>query len=177
MKWTRSTLDQVLEGPVGPSPLAGAELSADRVYRYALARRWSVGPYALFICLNPSTADEQLDDPTVRRCIGFAKSWGGYGAVCIANLFAYRATDPREMKVAVDPEGEENMAWLDALSERAGITVAAWGAHGGFMDQGKRVASRLRNPHALALTKDGQPRHPLYLKKTLTPFEWPETAR
>jgi hypothetical protein len=78
-----------------------ATISPCRMFRYALWRRWGSGPYAMFIGLNPSTADEQNDDPTIRRCIGFAQSWG-YDALCMANLFAYRATKPTDMKNAAN---------------------------------------------------------------------------
>ena len=89
-----------------------AVFSPCRTYRYALSRVWAADkPYALFIGLNPSTADETLDDPTIRRCIDFAKRWG-YGGLVMANLFAYRATNPSEMKAATDPVGVANDEWL-----------------------------------------------------------------
>lgn len=98
--------------------------SEDRAFRYTLWREWDVDSltgcaddlphghqFAQFIGLNPSTADETRDDPTIRRCIGFAKLWG-YGALCMTNLFAFRATKPRDMRQAADPIGPENMALL-----------------------------------------------------------------
>ena len=88
-----------------------------RRYRYALTRIWDeTGPYAMFICLNPSTADEIQDDPTVRRCINFAKSWG-FAGVCMTNIFAYRATQPADMMAAADPVAPENDMWLKKLAE------------------------------------------------------------
>ena len=86
----------------------------------------------MFVGLNPSTADEIKDDPTSRKCMRFAQSWG-YGGIILANLFAYRATDPRELKGVSDPVGPENDHWLNRLADEAGIVIAAWGIHGGFM--------------------------------------------
>jgi hypothetical protein len=105
----------------------GAKFSGCRAYRYALWRTWDISkPYALFIGLNPSTADEVEDDPTLRRCIDFSKSWG-YGGVYMANLFAYCATQPEVMKKAVAPIGPENDAWITQLASTAGVVIAAWG--------------------------------------------------
>lgn len=82
-----------------------AAFSRSRIYRYELWRRWADGGrYVNFICLNPSTADEHKDDPTVRKCVKFARTWG-YGAMCITNLFAYRATDRSVIKKVADPVG------------------------------------------------------------------------
>ena len=102
---------------------SGAELSEDqdRKYRYALWRIWDENkPYVLFIGLNPSTADETKDDPTVRRCIGFTQSWKKYGGVYLANLFAYRATNPRELEVVADPIGPGNDECVDRYRVRRG---------------------------------------------------------
>ncbi|MGH2543551.1 MAG: DUF1643 domain-containing protein, partial [Ardenticatenaceae bacterium] len=147
----------------------GAIFSPCRRYRYALWRVWDVArPLALFVCLNPSTADGQMDDPTVRRCVGFARTWG-YGGVSVANLFAFRAIHPADLKVSPDPVGPDNDAWLTALAGRADIVVAAWGNHGTFMNRSRTVFALISNPQCLALTRQGQPAHPLYLKKTLIP--------
>ena len=140
-----------------------------RTYRYVLWREWIGGDgYAMFVGLNPSTADETLDDPTIRRCIGFAKAWG-YAGVCMTNLFAYRATKPEDMKAAADPVGSENDAHLLALGGEAGVIVAAGGANGTHKGRDAEVCRLLPTLHHLALTKDGHPGHPLYLPKTLTP--------
>ncbi|MBK8133391.1 MAG: DUF1643 domain-containing protein [Gammaproteobacteria bacterium] len=140
-----------------------------RTYRYALWREWIGGEgYAMFVGLNPSTADETQDDPTIRRCIAFAKGWG-YAGLCMTNLFAFRATDPKDMKAAADPVGPENDAHLLALANEAGVIVAAWGVHGTYGGRHNAVREMLPALHCLALTKDGHPRHPLYLRKTLTP--------
>jgi hypothetical protein len=149
-----------------------ATLSPCRTYRYALWRRWGRGPYAMFIGLNPSTADETNDDPTIRQCIGFARSWG-YEALCMTNLFAYRATQPADMKKDVEPVGTYNDHTLLSLAREAGVVVAAWGAHGTWLKRDEHVRFLLgRKLHYLRLTKDGHPGHPLYLPASLRPVEW-----
>ena len=160
--------------PFGKGP-TGAAFSLDRVYRYGLWRRWG-SPDAgavLFVGLNPSTADETVDDPTIRRCVGFARSWG-YGALYMANIFAFRATDPDDMKRAPDPIGPDNDSWLAFLATEAHLAVAAWGVHGEFLNRGARVA-RLLSPGLMCLgrSKGGFPRHPLYLAASTEcqPFE------
>lgn len=146
-----------------------AVFSPCRHYRYEWWSRWSAGPYCLFIGLNPSTADEHQDDPTVKRCIDFAKRWG-YGAVCMVNLFAWRATDPEEMKKQSDPVGPDNDTTLARLAKDAGIVIAAWGTQGAHRGRGREVLSMLPGLHALSLNQDGSPGHPLYLKAELKPF-------
>ncbi|WP_276968362.1 DUF1643 domain-containing protein, partial [Metallibacterium scheffleri] len=119
--------------------------------------------------LNPSTADETQDDPTIRRCVGFAKAWG-YQALCMVNLFAFRATRPDDMLAAADPVGPDNDAHLRALSGEAGVIVAAWGALGTHRGRDVEVCALLPALHCLTLTKGGQPGHPLYLPRRLTPI-------
>jgi hypothetical protein len=148
-----------------------ATFSPCRRYRYDLWRRWSDndGPYAMFIGLNPSTADETKDDPTVRRCINFAKSWG-YSALCMTNIFAFRATDPQKMKVEPFPIGGiENDNTLRAHSESAGIVIAAWGVHGTHLERDQEVMQLVPTLHCLGITKAGHPRHPLYIKADTQP--------
>ena len=112
-----------------------AQFSACRKYRYALWRNWDGSkPYAMIIGLNPSTADENENDPTITRCINFAKSWG-YGSVCVTNLFAYCATVPSDLKASNDPIGTENDAWLYKLGKEAAIIVAAWGNDGSYLNR------------------------------------------
>ena len=152
-----------------------ATLSHCRTYRYSLTREWGDGFSVLFICLNPSTADETLDDPTIRRCISFAREWGG-GRLHMANLFAFRATDPRDMKNASDPIGPENDKHLLALAHDSALTIAAWGVHGTFGGRHNAVRRILPRLHYLRLTKDGHPGHPLYLPKTLKPVAWKQDA-
>jgi hypothetical protein len=143
-----------------------------RAYRYSLWREWSGGNgYAMFVGLNPSTADEDQDDPTIRRCIAFAKSWG-YSGLCMTNLFAFRATDPKDMKKADEPIGIDNNKHLITLANNAGIIIAAWGANGSYKARNEEVRSLLPVLHCLKLTKDGHPGHPLYLPRTLTPIEF-----
>lgn len=144
--------------------------SPDRKYRYTLWREWNIynSTYAMFIGLNPSTADEIEDDPTIRRCIGFAKAWG-YGALCMTNAFAFRATDPAVMKSDPLPIGPDNNKWLRRLSKDAGIIIAAWGVHGSFLDRDKAILKLLPELDCLGVTKDGHPKHPLYLPKTAKP--------
>lgn len=152
--------------------LCYAEFSEDRIYRYFLRRTWEVSkPFAMFIGLNPSTADECTDDPTIRRCIGFAKSWG-YGGLCMANLFAYRATRPKLMKATQNPIGDENDTWLKGLSKNAGVVVAAWGNDGQYMDRSKTVKEMIPCLHYLKLNKSGEPAHPLYQKGDLVPITY-----
>ena len=147
-----------------------AKLSECRQYRYALWRTWDDSkPYAMFVGLNPSTADETDDDPTIRCCIVFAKDWG-YGGLCMANLFAYRATDPSNMFSAQDPIGPQNDVWLERLAKDAGIVVAAWGNHGGHLGRSKIVSALIPNLQCLKVNKSGEPAHPLYQPSTAKPI-------
>lgn len=150
-----------------------AELSPDRLYRYALWRRWGDSSkeefrYVMFVGLNPSTADEVEDDPTIRRCIGFARAWG-YDGLCMANLFAFRTKDTGKLLAQADPVGPGNDSALLRLSESAAIVVAAWGTLGGHLGRDKAVRKLLPSLHCLRLTKEGHPWHPLYVPKKLTP--------
>ncbi len=143
-----------------------------RNYRYVLWREWdTVSPaYAMFVGLNPSTADERSDDPTIRRCVGYAKQWG-YGALCMTNLFAYRATDPKVMKAHPSPVGRDNDQWLKKAAKDAAIVVAAWGVEGEHLHRDHAVIRLLGNElTCLGLTKRGQPAHPLYLTKNRKPI-------
>lgn len=153
----------------------GAVFSANRKYRFELWRRWSSGPFCMFLCLNPSTADETLNDPTVTRCINFAKAWG-FGAFVMTNIFAFRATDPRVMKAEADPIGFGNDDTINRLARKAGIVVAGWGVHGAHLDRGLDVAAMLPPGmlKCLGYTKDGDPRHPLYLRADSRPLPFPK---
>lgn len=122
----------------------------------------------MIIGLNPSTADEVEDDPTLIRCINFAKSWG-YGGVCMTNLFAYRATDPNDMKAAADPVGASNNRWLTRLAKEAGIVVAAWGNDGSYLNRASQIKNKIPNLYCLKMNKSGEPAHPLYLRAELKP--------
>jgi hypothetical protein len=156
-----------------------AECSAalvDGPYRYTLERVWDdARPPVLFVCLNPSTADASSDDQTVRRMRRFARDWG-HGGLLVGNLFAYRATDPRELREVEDPIGPANEEALWGMAGRAGRVVAAWGSD--WMVRGAwppRLADQLREwatseVVCLGHTRDGHPRHPLRLAAD-TPLE------
>lgn len=122
----------------------------------------------MFIGLNPSTADEANDDPTIRRCMGFAKAWG-FSAICMTNLFAFRATKPQVMKQVHDPVGKDNDGHLRKLSENASLVVAAWGARGAHLGRDRAVCSMIGAMVCLGVTKDGHPRHPLYVRADIEP--------
>ena len=132
--------------------------------------------YVQFIGLNPSTADETVDDPTIRRCIGYCRSWG-YSELCMTNIFPFRATDPKDMLAHDEPieMAIENAKWIEMVAEKAAIIVCAWGANGSHKTRQNKVIKHLRDVrkftlHHLGLNNDGSPKHPLYLKKTLTPI-------
>jgi hypothetical protein len=146
-----------------------AILSKGRKYRYVLSRIWDNSKEKIvFIGLNPSTADETIDDPTIRKCITYAKKWG-YGGFYMLNLFAYRATEPGNMKMANDPVGEENDYYLDEYINKVNIAICCWGNHGQFKSRSKQVLSKYNNLYFLKLNKTGEPAHPLYLSNSLIP--------
>lgn len=151
---------------------SSAIFSPCRRYRYDLIRTWygmfTKESHAVFIGLNPSTADETQDDPTVRRCIRYAKAWGHSG-MHMLNIFAYRATDPKDMLMQDDPTGPSNDDVIRMICglPSTSVVIAAWGIHGSHMDRGRQVASMLQNLRCLRMTKDGHPAHPLYLPKNL----------
>ena len=160
--------------------LAGALMGAARFgsankYRYWLSR--SIGPdgrRALFVMLNPSTANAEKNDPTIRRCIGFAKAWG-YGRLGVVNLFALRSTSPRNLKLDPDPVGPENDREIDDAVRSSELVVCAWGNHGRLNGRGHRVEALIRSittPHVLGLTKQGHPQHPLYIPSDRQPSLW-----
>jgi len=149
--------------------------SPGRAYRYTLrhdAPGMSMvdlfdGKRVMWIGLNPSTADENQLDPTLRRIRGFTASWG-YCEFVMTNLFAFRATDPREMRLAADPVGPMNDHWLADTANGADLIVAAWGALGTYRNRANDVRRLLeaRPMFCLGLTHNGQPRHPLYVKRS-----------
>jgi len=149
-----------------------ATFSPCRRYRYVLRRVWdNQQPLVMFVGLNPSTADEHVDDPTIRRCIGFAKRWG-YGSLVMANLFAYRSTDPSLLPLVSDPVGPRNDWWLSRLNRNVNLVVVAWGTNGTLFDRERHVLRLLPTAHCLGLTKNGQPKHPLYLPTETTPLHF-----
>ena len=144
-----------------------ATFSSCRTYRYSLSRIWDKKKkFVLFIGLNPSTADEKVDDPTIRRCVNYAKNWG-YGGFLMVNLFAYRTTLPSKRKKVKYPIGKNNDKYIVKLSKKADITIAAWGNNGKLYSRDKQVLSLVPNLMCLKINKSGQPAHPLYLKKGL----------
>ncbi len=122
----------------------------------------------MFIGLNPSTADEYEDDPTVRRCIGFAKRWG-FGQLILTNLFACKSKDPRALREVEDPVGPSNDEWLIHSRERADRVIAAWGNGGRFNNRDEMVLDAFPGVYCLSETKLGAPRHPLYLSYAIPP--------
>jgi hypothetical protein len=163
-----------------------AVISWDGKYRYHLQRTIGQGggKPATFIMLNPSTADAEVDDATIRKCVGFCQHWG-CGELRVVNLFAVRTTDPADMKFADDPVGPDNHEWLRHAVDvtvnpfdRAmrGPLICAWGVHGAFMGQDEIVLdwiAMLCEPMCLGVTRDGQPKHSLYVTYSakLRPFK------
>ena len=153
-----------------------AEFSSDRRYRYLLRRRVGESDrQVLFVMLNPSKADEERNDPTIRRCIGFAREWG-FGNLEVVNLFALMSTNPEVLLKTENPIGPDNDATIGAALEVADTVVLAWGNHAlAHKERAVAVAEMARDvtrPYCLGLTLRGAPRHPLRLSKgtLLTPF-------
>lgn len=149
----------------------GATFSRDERYRYTLRRAWGSGPFVAFIGLNPSTADATEDDPTIRRCVRFARDWG-YDGLVMLNLFAYRATDPKALLTAEDPVGPGNDQVLAAICEQAALIVEAWGCFRLGIERARTDEVRYalgRDSCVLGRTKDGHPRHPLYMPAAARP--------
>lgn len=148
----------------------GATFSPCRTWRYELRRTWGSAPALVMLMLNPSTADETKNDPTVERCERRARG-GGFGGLIVLNIFAFRATDPADMKAAADPIGPENDDYLTAHFIRAnaigGTVCAAWGVHGSHLNRAARVLEMARHLDVdlmcLKQTKEGHPGHPLYI--------------
>lgn len=154
----------------------GATFSLCGAFRYELWRNSIFGAgTCVFIGLNPSTADADKDDPTIRRCINFAHGWG-FERLMMLNLFAFRATDPAVMMAHPSPVGGDNDEFLRSRAQAANLVVAAWGVHGHWQGRGGRVRAMLAREgvklHHLGLTRCGQPKHPLYLKGTTRPEPW-----
>ncbi len=145
-------------------------------YRYALTRVWAgKGSKVLFVMLNPSTATEVQNDPTVERCERRARALG-FGAFRVCNIFAWRATDPREMRRQSDPVGPENDATITEGCHWADEIVCAWGTHGEHMNRGEDVERLMRGTGLplkhLGLSKAGHPKHPLYIGYRVQPETW-----
>ncbi|NBD30165.1 MAG: DUF1643 domain-containing protein [Alphaproteobacteria bacterium] len=159
----------------GDAPSTAIYSDCER-YRYALTRIWDpAGDKALFIMLNPSTATEVQNDPTVERCERRARALG-FGAFRVTNIFAWRDTDPRKMRAAPDPVGPENDTAIREGAQWADRVICAWGSHGAHLERGPAVEALLRDTGAplfhLGLTKHGHPKHPLYISYTQVPEAW-----
>lgn len=153
----------------------------ERTHRYSIKRIWDLSKKkVVFICFNPSTADEYDDDQTFGRCIDFAKRWdsGSYGSVEVVNLFAYRTKDPSILKKSLDPIGEENDMYISAAVKNADLVIAAWGEHGFFKRRDREVLSRVKKElkpiYCLGVLKCKQPKHPSRARKNIIPFHYDE---
>jgi hypothetical protein len=155
----------------------GAEFSQCKNYRYTLWRQWEEGPTCVFCMLNPSTADEVTNDPSVERCERRARQWG-YSRLVVVNLFAWRATNPEDMKASSDPVGFENDRLILEIADKASLFVCAWGNHGSYLERSAYVTNMLRSQgvslHYLMMTSSGEPQHPLYLPYDMSPTLWTE---
>jgi hypothetical protein len=153
--------------------ISGATFSDCEKYRYKLWRIWGKGNLVNFVMLNPSTADEVANDPTIERCLHRAKEWG-YAGLIVTNLFAFRATDPEAMKEAEDPIGLSNNRALCEAAEKSAIIVCAWGSHGLFKNRHEDVLQLLqrrfrRKKRTLRMNPGGVPAHLLRLPYSLKP--------
>jgi hypothetical protein len=155
--------------------------ATDQTYRYALSRDWDDRPPIVFIMLNPSAADAFADDPTIRRCIRFARQWQA-GGLLVLNLFGLRATDPRALRQHPDPVGPDNDQVIrEELRGCLGVVVCAWGVHGTLHGRDRQMLALLDGlgvtPLCLGTTKAGQPRHPLYVASSTPSVEYQTPAR
>jgi hypothetical protein len=161
----------IFEDQVAPYLESSADIEGQ--YRYRLGRAWGdPAERVCWIMLNPSTADAEVNDPTIRRCIALSRSWG-FGALVVVNLFALRATDPRALRTHGAPIGPRNDEAILDETARAGQVIAAWGTHGWVLGRHGHIRKTLaRHLFHLGLTKGGFPRHPLYLRGDVKPERW-----
>ncbi|HPG94993.1 MAG TPA: DUF1643 domain-containing protein [Dokdonella sp.] len=153
---------------------SSAVLSDCGHYRYSLTRRVNSNrhTWCVFVMLNPSTADATADDPTIRACTEFARRWE-CGWLQVVNLFAWRATDPRELDAVTDPIGPLNLQHMEDAVRNGDIVVFAWGANGGAIGRSAGISlGRRFVAHHLGRNKDGSPRHPLYVKRSTPLTLW-----
>ena len=155
---------------------SGAYFSPDGVYRYTLRRDFLTGSGTVaFVLLNPSTADATENDPTVTRCVNYAMSWG-YSALYVLNIFALRSTDPKALYAHPDPVGPENDDSFRAVLPLCKEVVCGWGNHGTMHNRNLDVIALIKDaglqPMALRVTQDGNPQHPLYLRRDLKPIRY-----
>jgi hypothetical protein len=165
-------LEPMFELTSDPPMIRSALVSRCGNYRYMLKRIWDRrAPQSMvnFVLLNPSTADGEVDDPTVRRCIGFARRWG-FGGIIITNLFGLRSTDPAALRIAPDPIGPRNDESIADAVGCAALTVAAWGIHGHLLGRDRAVLALVRGLEPaieyFGATRCGAPLHPLYLRSS-----------
>lgn len=146
---------------------------ASGLYRYRLWRAWGAGPTAAFVMLNPSAADAERDDPTIRRCMGLAQAWG-YGRLEVVNLFAYRSPSPKALRRVSDPVGPDNDRHLRSVLADAPLVVVAWGNDGALLGRDRAALETLAAArlYCLGVTLRGQPRHPLYVRGDTLPRIW-----
>ncbi len=152
--------------------------SADRRHRYTLIHRWDdlltpdSGKGIAWICLNPSTADENQLDPTLRRIRGFSDSWG-YTHFVMLNLFGWRDTSPAGMKAVPDPVGPDNDHWISHWAARVDRVMCGWGEHGSHLERDRHVLDLLKpyrhKTYALVRNASGRPKHPLYVAADIKP--------
>lgn len=152
-----------------------AILDKTRKYRYVLSRQWGANNKNLvnFVLLNPSTADENKDDQTIRRCINLTKSWG-YDGFYVTNLFAFRTRHLKILLSSADPIGEENDKYIREIAKKSKIVVIAWGTHGNFLHRDEvvlKLITSIKAPYYLEKTKYGHPKHPLTIKRTAKPIK------
>lgn len=154
---------------------SGAIFSDCTKFRYRLWRKWDNGPTVSFLMLNPSTADENRNDPTIERCHRRAVAMG-FGALDVINIFSFRATDPKDLKKAKDPIGPDTNAVILQSARDADMTVCGWGSHGNHLGRDQEIRQLLKDnelaAHYLTLTSKGQPGHPLYIPYAKTPVFW-----
>ncbi|MCH7535085.1 MAG: DUF1643 domain-containing protein [Bacteroidetes bacterium] len=147
----------------------GAEFSDCKKYRYALWRIWDESkPFVMFIGLNPSIANENSDDPTIRRVRRFSADWG-YGGVYMVNLFAWVTAYPQELNKCDNPLAD-NDKWLEKISNKCDKIIFAWGSFAKAQDRGRQMIKMFPNAHALMINSNGSPRHPLYVKSDVVPI-------
>lgn len=152
---------------------SSAVISECGQYRYRLDRSWGYGPRIVWMMLNPSTADAEQDDPTIRRVIRFSRDWG-YDACTVLNVYAYRATKPADLFKAANKRGPDWLTHFEQATSGQVPLVAAWGVHAG--DEGRALARTLTNDArlgpvlCLGKTKGGHPRHPLYVRADTRPI-------
>ena len=158
---------------------ASAVFSEDETYRYLLTRTWGPRPYVTWVMLNPSTADHEVNDPTIVRCMNFSRRWG-LGGLTVVNLYGLRSTDPAALASHPDPVGPENDRVIAGNCEPPQMVIAAWGSGFRQQDRPAKVAAIFaaagRKLLCLGVTKDGHPRHPLYVRGDTTPTPYEPTG-